>query len=335
MTLPYVPRCSSLDLALLCSLAPQLDSLYPECGRAAVMSSWLHAKSAGKREADHLWSVLDDDEREEVLTWFMPGDCETSDGHPLRFAEALKEVPVAVDRDFRAVAHGDPRAWYQGTLDFAWVETIDDMRVGYINDIKKSRFTVEGPDTLQLKSYALAGVAKWELDAYCTGLFIAEEGRWVFSPEGVITVGSAQWTEDMRRVTAAVENARSEPKAVTGSHCGSCYSRLHCPAYTSPPNEGALAPALSQALTPENGLAALVELKRLEKLCEAAKANIKEAVRRGLTIVDETGKKRWGAVRCQGKSSVSVKELVERYPDVAAAVTTTGTPFDRVQWVKR
>lgn len=329
-------RASSLDTAFYCPLAPKLDAQFPEAGRAALMSSYQHAKSAGKLpEAESLWSRLTPDERETVLTWHQPADIEVG-GVTLVYREAIREVSLAVDRRWKEVPHGSEEAMTQGTPDWVWIHIVRDelgvpaSRIGYVGDIKKTRFTsADGPYSLQLKAYALMLTAKHELDGYCTGIWVADEGEWMWASE-VTEVGSRQWLEDTKTVETAALN---EGDAVTGSHCSNCWSRLHCPAYTSPPNEGLLAPALEQSGDPELLAMALREADRLEKLCKTVKDNVKEAARRGLPIVD--GKKQYRAVRCKGKSSLNVKLLTERHPEIAQECTVHGEAYDQFRWTNR
>jgi hypothetical protein len=97
----------------------------------------------------------------------------------------------------------------------------------------------------------------------------------------------------------------------------------------------ALNAALTQKLDETNALAAVVELKRLEDICKAAKDNIKEAIRRGLPVLNEDASKVYRAVQCAGRASVSMKQLHEKYPEIAEELTTIGSPHDRIMWTKR
>lgn len=340
-------RCSSLPSAYYCPLAPELDAKYPEAGRSALMSSWFHAHCAGKApEAKLLWERLTPDEREVVQEWEPPSNVKLPNGKVLEYSAALKEVPVAVTRDFGAVDHGHPDAMVQGTLDFVWLCSDGGLRVGYFGDIKRTQFAAPGgPRSWQLKGYALCGVAKWQLDAYCTGLWITEDSEWIWDDQ-VIQVGSPEWAADMRGVRSA---ATTEGAAVTGSHCQDCWSRLHCPIYTAPfayqdydardnyelvsQRSVALSRALRNELDEHNALEAKVEIDRLKGVLELAESNLKEAVRRGLPLYNEDRTKKWGFVECKGRESVSVKLLKSKYPDVAEEVTVRGAPYQQFRKV--
>ncbi len=76
----------------------------------------------------------------------------------------------------------------------------------------------------------------------------------------------------------------------------------------------------------------LVAIKRMKDQIEAAEENVKQNIRRGLVVLNEDGTKRYDAIRCKGREKVSVTLLRERYPDIAAEVTTRGSDYDRMTW---
>ena len=327
-------RPSSLPVARYCGLSPRLGEQHG-AGREALLSNVFHAICAGKQQSvKRQWDGLTQGEQEELLTWKPPTDVTLPGGPTLHYAEAEKEVPCAVRSNFAPCRLDDPEAMTGGTLDFRWQVTAkDNTRVVFVADIKRTPWTCpEGPTSPQLLAYCLMSCAELDAEAYCPGLWFATTGEWRWAPK-VTRLDSAQALTDMRLVKSAALN--TDPRPVTGSHCDRCWSRIYCPEYTSPANEGLLGPALTQTLTPENALSALREVHRLSKLCELADENIKAAMVAGLKIVDETGENEYRTTFQRGRESFAVAEA-KKLLDAATIkrLTTRGPDFATRRWVK-
>jgi hypothetical protein len=171
-----------------------------------------------------------------------------------------------------------------------------------VADIKKSVWTTpDGPDSLQIHAYGRAFAKKTDCVAYCTGIWAAKEGRWIWSTEIVLLdgpSGQATW----ERIAHAASNTG---EASTGSHCGSCYARLHCAEYLLP---AVVASALATEVA-SGGLAADADAARLlawadraEDLAGRVRDNLKEQVRRGLLTITNDDGKVWSPVEMPASS---------------------------------
>lgn len=330
-------RISSLPLTRYCGLAARLGAEHG-AGMAALMSRCWHAMLAGNEaEARRLHLALDTQEKLEVASWKRPTDVQL-DGLTLRYADAEKELRVGLDRNGSYCDPEDPACLTIGTLDFAWCVELNGQRLAVVADLKKSEFTtVDGPDTIQLRAYAFAYASKVGADAFMVGLFIGETGVWDWNPE-VVDVCSKRAAELWAEVRQAAENTTGEP--VTGAHCRSCYSRLHCPEWVLPATVVGteLEPLVTGSIDSDSALRLLRFVEALSGdggLLERAKDTLKTYVNQGGVIQDPVTGKVWRPVTQKGRPSVSVESLRDQLgEEVAAKFITRGAPFQRFTWTK-
>jgi len=327
-------RPSSLPIARYCGLAPRLGAEHG-AGESARLSHAFHGLCAGTL-APGEWESLTDDEQELVKSWHKPADTQPAKGPLLRYDDAEKEVPLAVYESWAPVNPATVMptlVFIEGTADFLWlVNAKDGTKVVFLADIKRTRFTaLDGPESLQLLCYCWMACAVFNADAYCPGLWIAEEGEWRWA-DRIYRVDSPEGLRHLEQVEAA---ARNRGEAVTGSHCQGCYQRLNCPEHMAPVTEGELAPALNGQLTDETALAALLAAQRMKQQAEQAIENIKAAVLHGkVRVEDPEAGKRWRATVRNGRKSFNQKlaraELGEETID---RFMTNGGEYTEFRWV--
>jgi hypothetical protein len=302
------------------------------------MSRAFHAKCAGSPDAFRLIGALSPIERDEVAEWKPPADATVNDWCVLDYASSVKELEVGLDH-FGEFTDDPESALSWGHLDFAWVRDVDGTTVAFVGDIKKSVWTTaEGPESLQLHAYGRAFAKKVGAAAYCTGIWAAKEGRWLWSLD-VVLLDGPRAQEVWERIAYAASNTG---EASTGQHCGSCYARMHCPEHLLP---GVVTDALAEAvavrdpkaveeltLTQGEALRLLRWADRAEELADLVKRNMREAVRRGkLVVVD--GDKEWLPVEMPGKEAID-KEKLKACGVEPETVTKRGEPYFQMRWKK-
>lgn len=136
---------------------------------------------------------------------------------------------------------------------------------------------------------------------------------------------------DRIRAIAAREKARgaTRPVGVVGSHCSSCYSKRHCPAWLLPAHDGptALAPYVQPGgITRENSERAFLLYKQLDDARGLLRGMLEDHVAAEGPIPVGEGKQ-WGPIAWPARESVDLRALkadgLERY-------IRKGTPS--VQW---
>lgn len=322
-------RPSSLPVAQFCGLAPRLAAEHG-AGNSARLSKAFHAKCAGALEP-HQWEALTDDEQKKVESWHKPGDVQPPKGPLLRYKDAYKELEVAVTESWELTIRKAPDCFLAGTLDYCWPITAKDgTRVVFVADIKKSRYASEGPLSLQLLAYCWMACAHFEADAYCPGLWIAEEGFYNWA-ERIYMVDSKDALRHLEQVEAA---ARNKGEATMGAHCMGCYQRMYCPEWTAPHNDGVLGPALAQDLDDSNALECLLAAERLAETAELAINNIKAAVLHGKVTIRDSGKV-YRASQRKGRTSFNQKLAREELgEETMNKFVTRGADYTEFRWVK-
>lgn len=317
---------SSLPIAQWCSAAGVLGDKHG-AGRAAAISTAHHAVMAGADDADELMARLSPDEQTEVRRRKTPADVDVGgatlswmdDTHP-----GGREVEVILDANLDC--EGEPVSI--GHVDRYWV--IDG--IVYVADIKATDWSSpDGPDdSLQMHAYGLACAALHDADGYCLGHWNATEGEWDWTRIYEIGFDTMEIGE---RVLAAARNTSGE--YATGSHCHSCYQRLHCQEWLAPIEAGDNA-FLQIAAGTEVSMGRLAEavdqMKVYEGMVELVKAALKVHADRIGGIVSSDGKKIWKAGAVKGRKGLDKKALEADHPGLLAKYEKRGPDTTRYSW---
>jgi hypothetical protein len=327
-------RVSLLPFTQYCGAAGELSEMYG-AGRPAAMSSAFHAQQAGAPNAATLLALLSDEERQEIAAWKKPAPVYMTEmelGHfLLDYDKAEKEVALGLD-DFGFYV--DPTTGEDcltiGHMDMGWVVA----NMAYVGDIKKTEWTAaEGPDSPQLHAYGWAFAQKHGCRSYCTGIWLATEGEWLWSNEPVV-LDSPRGQEIWDRISAAAGNFG---QASTGTHCRGCYARLHCPEHMLPAAlvDTWLAPVVDGAPVPtdDEALEFVLKLEATIEVAKKAKEHMKELVRRGKVRVARGGKA-WLPVEMKGRESVSTEDLRTALGADAEKYIHHGKSFTQMRWLR-
>lgn len=319
-------RISALPVSQYCGLSAKLGAEHG-AGRAAAMSSAFHARAAGAPDAKEKMARLTTKEQNEISLWKTPTPI-TVFGHELTYEAADKEQPVGLTVAGEWADSGEVVTC--GTLDFAWV--VDDC--AYVADMKKTQWASSGPDSLQLLCYGYAWAKKHGLPRFCVGIWLIEEAEWRWSST-VYSVEGFDSLDLWEHIVYAALNTTGE--ASFGPHCSDCYSRLHCPEYVLPAAlaDSKLSPAtLGGAIDDPIKLGEMLAyIRRVEAIIERAKDHAKEAVRRGLVVVDPTTGETLKAIACKGRESLNQSKLFAAMPD-ATKFIERGDSYSQMRWVK-
>lgn len=310
--------------------------------RAAAQSTCFHGVCSGDPRATEMMALLSDDELTEMMAWKRPGDVDLGEGLVLRYADAEKELAVALTATGDYCEPDSPDAITVGHLDFAWVvETRPNgIRIAYVADIKRSEWTVKtGPDgSLQLHAYGLAYAGKHKCDGYAVGIWSAIEGLWSWS--GIVDLESERAMQLALRVTGAARNVGGDYSM--GPHCRDCYGRMRCPAWLLPPEmaQTSLAPLVRGGveLTHDRAAQLLLVYQRYSDAAKQVHASLQEFARRNGGIRDKESGKVWLPVVCQGRESVTVaavRELADKLGDEGEPLRqliTKGKPYEQYRW---
>lgn len=321
-------RMSHLPVSQFCGTAAPLSERYG-AGRAAMVSTYFHALCAGSSALPALRAKLTPEELEDVEEWHKPATVVLYDGAiTLDYASAEKELEVMLTEDGEHTYVAD-KAISVGHLDFAWPRDYQGRKVAFVADIKRTRWTVPSPDTLQVQAYGWAYAKLIGADAFVPGIWAAQEGEWMWG----------QWVDMndfdsldlwMRIKHAALNNG----EANTGPHCRNCYARMHCPEYLFPKDDrlNALV-AFSEGIepTPLQVADAYLAAQAMEDIAKRIKDNAKEYARRGGEIIAADGRKLVMSER-QGRAGFDVKGLKAENPELAARFATRGEPYVVPAW---
>ena len=339
-------RMSSLPFTQFCAKAGQLSGGYGSTsGRLSSAFHWRTGKTPGWEAKV---AMLTDKEEAEINTWSIPREVDFENGTVLRYENAEIEVELGLTADLSYCNINAPEAVTRGHMDHGWVVKFPNGQIWvFVVDIKRSEWTVkDGPESLQLQAYGFAFAAKHNADVYVPAIWAATEGDyWWGSP---VNVGSAEGLRLGQRVLASAQNLPTTDNQYTlGSHCTGCYGRMRCPAYLLPPEMALteLAPfteeRIEKGLTTQEGEHLLLTTKRAEETAKAVRDQVKERIRRGLSVLDERQRLAYRPVMCKGKpfdyydheaakaDGVDLEALLEKYKKVGR-----GKPYDQFKWVK-
>lgn len=320
-------RPSSLGVAEFCPRSAEMNEL-GGISRTAVLSSAWHAKLAGN---DTLVGELHPDERKEVATYGTPSDCPVPGGEGvLDYESAEKELHVQVfERDTLVT---------EGTLDFAWVRTVNGRRWAFIADLKRSAWAVpDGADCLQLASYGHAYSVLRSCDGYTPGLWSGTDSEWTWGTPVDLTSPDALdlWLRLKRaarndsRLMPDTEEWRDRRRFTTGAHCLSCYGRPRCPEFALLAHDGPIEPT-----TEENATAQLVRANALKRIADGLEDQVKVFAKRGGLVKDPVTGKVFLPIATQGRESLDREALLKAYPD-AKQFWRRGKAGERFDWRKR
>lgn len=323
-------RPSSLSVAQFCGQAPRLAAEHG-AGRIAYMGKVFHAICSEDPQAEELAKLLSAEEFEEISRWHKPTTVEI-DGIKLAYKFAEKEVEIGMDEDGDYVPPGTEKepaeAVTAGTFDVGW-----HTDTAYLGDLKKTRFAApDGPRSLQLYAYGIPFAKKHGCDKLRTGIWDCTEGRWEWSDP--VDLYGFEGQALTSRVLAAAMN---DSELTMGSHCKSCYARLHCPEYTLPITvaDSKLAPLTEgKELTEENALEALLFTLAVQDLAKAARDTLETYVDRHGPIVDPERGKAWKPIQMPGRESVDIKRLKEAMGEDADEFIRVGRPYQQFRWGK-
>lgn len=319
-------RISLLPITRFCGKSGVLSEEHG-AGRPAAMSTAFHARMADPSSEDtrRKLLLLTEKERQDISLWKKPADVPIWGGQILSYSTAEKEVPVALSQAGDFVENGE--CLTSGTLDMGWVLP----GVVYVGDIKKSRWTVDGPDTLQLQAYAWAYARKHQRTRFATGIWIAEEGEWQWSEE--VDMESFKGLETWELIAHAASNR--DPEARTGPHCSGCYARLHCAEHLAPAAlaETWLAPATKGEIEPGELVSMLLVAERVQALIERVKEHAQIAVDRGVELRAPDGRV-YKAIHCKGRDGFDYPALLRDHPEMNKYFFK-GKPYFQHRWSKR
>lgn len=319
-------RMSGLELSQYCGRAGSLNSA---SGRPAVMGSYFHAKMANQPDLIEWANRLTSDELEEVTEWHQPGDLVVKGWGTYCYRDARTEIVVALNGDGSFCKEGAPDCITVGHIDACWIsERIDGSKLAVVSDIKKSKYTVDGPMTLQNVAYGLAWAAKNNCTHMVLDIWAATEGEHVTSPViDLFEEGGDLW----ERVKHAAMNVDPE-NPVMGNHCKSCYGWQRCDAYTIKAS-GADGMADEEEISAGNAEALLMLADAHIRFGELTKKRL-QLYAEHTPITSEDGFKRWGKTMQKGRESVmGVKKLREKLGDEEAnKLITKGVEFPRYTW---
>jgi len=317
-------RCSSLPLAKFCPGSIALNR--NECDRVATVSSAWHAIQGQQADAQTLMARLTPEEREDVEGFGPPKDLCIFGLAPLLYANARHEIAVGLTENVRAVAY-EAGTLSQGTADAYWVVATDMGKLLVLADLKMSRMNVlGGPNSLQLKAYAIGLSDVETCDGYMTALYGAVEQSWELGE--TVWLDSPQFLQDKREVIAAATGTDSG--YVRGAHCLNCYSRLRCPAWeTRIDGETIVAPESGSGM-----LSLLLRAKSLEDQAKRIKDMAEAWVEQKGPIRDEATGKVFRWVESSGRKSLNAEAVKALTGENFASCYKQGAAYRLLRWTR-
>ncbi len=330
-------RMSALPVLQYCG---QSQRIREEMGssRDAVIGSTFHAVCSGQPVSVDMMARLTKDELSQLGELIPPTPLRfeiNGEAYTRSYADADKEVPLGITESGSYTAHGDASALANGTADMAWV-IHPDKEGGplavVVADIKRSIYGCpDGPESLQVKGYAIALAHQCGADGYLTAIWDATEGEWHVGEW--IDVWSQRAADDWARVKAAATNYGGEYSV--GTHCFDCFARRRCPQWLLPlESSGEMLKSLAtpDGLTNDKALEMLMTLKRLETTCEEAKEILKSYAH-DTEIVDSLTGKRWAPSWSKGRAALDKKKLEQDNPELVQRYMSTGAPYATYRWM--
>lgn len=320
-------RCSSLPLARFCPGSVGLNR--HDSDRVADVSGAWHALLGQQPDAEAWLARLTPEERAEVLGLPRPPKLCLAGLPPLEYSEACHEMSIGLNGQLRSMPHGGAGAITQGTADAYWVvPRADGGKTLVLADLKFKRMNVlGGPNSLQLKAYAIGWADARDCDRYVTALYGALEASWEVGD--TVEVGSSAFDKDVLNVRSAAENAGDN--LVRGTHCLNCYSRLRCSAWefldagemVSEPEDNAQVVRLL--------LRAKSYQDRADRIMDLAKAWV---TLKGPVSDPSTGKY-YRLVECKGRKTLSEKAIEKVVgKERMSECYQEGRPYYQTKWTR-
>lgn len=334
-------RISSLPTAEFC---PKVDKIGQDVeSTQSARSTVFHAYCDTGKWLPEL-RTLPEADIEEIGKWQVPTPFVYKTAnvtHALLYKDAYRETRVALDKNFepviipKDVAQADieglyPQTMVVGHLDMAWV--VDDLVI--VCDIKSSIFAVkDGCRSLQLHGYGLALAKLLCKPRYLTSIWDASDGRY-YVADHAIELESFECEDIKDRI--ALASTERDGDFRTGTHCGGCWKRSHCPAHLVDVPEGKFQAILSGTAMEKDVREALVQLKQIGDLGNRVAQACKDWVAQHGPVRSEDGKKQYQCEQRPGKKGLD-KAAVARALGVQTLddYMKPGKPFPVFDWRNR
>jgi len=304
-------RISSLPTAEFC---PKVDKIGQDVESTNSARSTVFHSYCDKGEWPESLRTLPEADIEEIGKWRVPIPFVYRVGettYALQYPLAMRELRVALDRDFNYVAidpslpqsdiaQTHPTAMVCGHLDMAW--HIPEQDIVIVCDIKSSIYAVkERTDSLQLHGYGLALAAKLKCGRYLTAIWDASDGRYYVHDHAIEADGFEAETIKGRILRASEER---DGDFRTGTHCSGCWKRTSCPAHLVDVPEGEFKAILSGKAMEKDVRDALVKLKQLGDLSNKVAQACKDWVAAHGPVRSEDGHRQYQCEMRGGKDSL-------------------------------
>lgn len=304
-------RCSALNVAEHCDLAPTLAAEFPHARAAAERGRAVDAQAS----AELSWGDVATDDDAKALAWWVRE-------HML--------APFVVQRPVLLLdpESDEPFVLTAGTPDLVGRDKHNEQILTVVDYKSKGQYwagALPPPDlNLQLHGYGISWATSMRLDetgpvpskdpqCYQLVILLFDDGAVqelrskVYEPSG--------WAPILDRIRkiALREKARGDNRAIgtSGPHCVECYSRRHCAHWVLPAMdaETELTPlATSGGLTRANSERALRRWMQLGELYDQLKPYFEEfALHDGPIPFGE--EKQWGPQVVRGRRSATVSSL--------------------------
>lgn len=332
-------RISSLPVSEYCGKADEIGKDVETTN--AKRSTIFHAYCESGEWPEAI-KELPKEDVEEINKWKVPRPLViTVEGKEIRlsYKNAIKEIRVAVDKDFNyiEVPHDLPLSEVQGKfpsilcighLDMAWHVPEHDLVV--INDIKSSIFAVKARcKSLQLHGYGIAFAQMHKAKKYLTAIWDACDGKH-YVDDKIVELDSFECEEYKERIRAA--STTKTDSFVVGSHCGGCWKRQSCPAHmVDVPKDHKYYKLLSGDATEADVRQGLIDARQLADTADKLKRAAQDWVKQHGPIRSEDGTKEWTVAMRNGRKSLD-KSLIEKEFGNLDRFMSEGNPFEVFDW---
>ena len=336
-------RMSSLPTAEFC---PGVDTIGQKVESTSSARGTVFHHFCATGEWPPEFRELPESDQAKIREWHVPHPFPyTADGvtYQLAYESAIKEEIVALDKDFEYVevdpacpqeeiARHYPNVMVCGHLDMCW--PLPERDLVLVMDIKSTIYAVpERTESLQLHGYGMGAAKRFGVNRYVTGIWDATDGRYLVRPGAVELDGFE--AEDIRTRIIAASADRGNALRV-GPYCGSCWKRRACPAHLVVPEESEFRSLIDGSATGDEVREAMVKLKRLEDVGEAAWAAVRAWVNANGPVPSEDGSKQYRYVISKGRSSQDNAAIARALGlENLNSFQREGKTYEKLQWVNR